>query len=329
LNRRAAEWGVTRVVCATDSVAASFQFLVQGHPGMRIEVPPRGFVAHVQFLLGSMRRATDVVFFHECCWLQFDLAMLLVRPRADHYPQVVMSSGFRPMDEGLIRWADVAKPPARRANATPLRRLLGMLVLRRWFAMYEQPVDGGEGEASVVLSLRDDRLPRITPHSIAESRRLSEPSATVSAGDSGSTDAARRRLLLLLGREPVDDAEQRALYDNLCAMAADLGYELLIKDHPREGGRLVYAFPGATVIPPETPFEVLDLNYRFLIGVCSTSLALFPAKAISLVKLLPMDPQVLSLRVAHLSALPGGSAIRYVESLAELGSVLASRDAPA
>lgn len=306
LRDRAQVLGVERVITTSARLSRSYAYLAQG-AGRKITInaAPAGFLAqglYFLILLAKLRiRGQRLVVFHECCMPALDLAILLVRPKGDHFPQVSMM-GSIPMD----------------MSAAPRSKLFGVLKitgLSRMFQLYHSlPV--GDNPAEYSISVRG--YPRsITSHPTGYS-------------DLGAIENAprppnlvSRKILLLVSKSFSSDQEQIELFSDIVDIASRFGFRCDVKDHPNPLFRLGFDSDTAELIDPEVPSELLNDNYDLVIGTSSTGLLRYSDRALSAVELLPSPSgDDVSLAKRHFDETAPGHKIRYMQSLQQLESII-------
>ena len=72
------------------------------------------------------------------------------------------------------------------------------------------------------------------------------------------------------------------------------------------------------------PAELIQFEYKFVIGFASTSLLAFGAKAISIANLLDCDADLIAMRIRHLMSLPGSTDIVFPKDMSKLHELLNS-----
>ena len=111
-------------------------------------------------------------------------------------------------------------------------------------------------------------------------------------------------MLLIISRDIVPDDVLRLTFERVASVLCDIGYQIIIKDHPRPEARLNILEERANILDPEIPIEALDWDsFDILIGLASTALSILPQKInpISIIKLLPEEYQnELQQRLNHL-----------------------------
>ena len=301
---------ITRIVCASRQLVEVFQYAIPSNISIELLSVPRfgGTLSSLWFLFREVRRAKDIVIFHECCWVALDAIILLIQPRVTFFPHVSLAGFSQPPSScahdlsWLIRHFGVVQS-------------LLLLSRRSYFEFYDMPSDGGSGREAVA-ALRYGRLRDIKLHTYDETARII-------AALSPRSNSRGRVALIVCAREPVPDSTQFDLYREACDRLVECGYTIYLKDHPRKAARLNLSYSDAQVIPPHIPADLCDLGASVVVGICSSALAYYGEKAISLVRLLPMSEADVQSRTAHLLFLPKGDEIKFVRNWAEYDNTIA------
>ncbi len=295
---------ISRIVCASRELEDVFRYAVPPERSIEITSIPSsgGALTALWFLVREVSKAEGIVVFHECCWVTLDVIILLIRPRLSCFPQVSLAGYSR-------------LPVSRFPNLRWLFKHFGVvqaLLLILWrdhFDFYDVASDGGCGR-EVVAALQYATLRNAELHTCEESLCLIP--GVVSEPSPESLIA-----LIVCAREPVPDTLQWGLYREVCDRLVEAGYSVYIKDHPRNATRLNFYYPGAQVIPPHVPADLCGINPTVAIGICSSALATYGSRALSLVRLLAMSEADVQSRIAHLPSLPGGTEVNFVRNWAE------------
>lgn len=307
LDKKLDEWGVAEVVLQGATHHASFAYLKQRHPALRLKVLPTGSVLNalgIAWMLMQVKLARGrIFFFHECCCPVFDIGIKLIKPAGRHYPQVTMG-GFELVDSDAV-------------ELTNLQRLIRALGLENWFHYYRGDLDNKEGYF-YVQTIREYPS-TITRHDVAESRQMLSDACRVEVRSGGA-----KKIIILGGRDIVEDAELWRIYSEIIDWATAMGFECYLKDHPARHARLNLLHEDVCIIDPAMPLELVEDDFTLAIGVASTGLLHFGTRAISIIKLLPTVEEGASVRrIAHLVSMPGGRAVQFPEDLNELRGIFA------
>lgn len=275
------ELGLTEVVCAGPHLADSYR---KGFAMLNIGLRVTGLVGSSKSrsfkLLLRLIRAPEIVIFHECCWFQIDVLLLLIRRKVRYFPTVDLS------DRKKISHRDV--PPQLRLRA---------LLASRWFDVYETPVDGGPG-VYIAFAVKPS-LRQVDP--VRAYSGLVPPQPRAPAGNSS------RKLLLLCSTDPIPDEVLRDAYMAIIDKLVAAGIEVHTKDHPRLDARLNLRHPKVIATDASLPLECMDLSgYCAFLSLASTSVAAGRGygEIISIARMLPAEyRERLDTRLRHLETL--------------------------
>ncbi|MCZ8227548.1 MAG: hypothetical protein O9249_00300 [Burkholderiaceae bacterium] len=295
---------VEKIYVLSEVHELSYQSFRKKNPQIEIVRVPSGLPLQSLYFLFVLLKArisgTHVIFFHECCLPIFDLLLQVIKPRGYYFPQVTMS-GFQEVEPEVF-------------PRTRLYRLLGVLGVVDRFRFYRSPAVG-DNESEYVMSIRS--YPgAITSMDVSFSRNVI---SKCSSCGSQKTN----KVLFIAGKSFVSDASQSTLFRSLIEAAHSRGYVCHIKDHPNPIYRLDLQIDGAVVLDPSVPVELMDKDYHLAVGVSSSALLGFDARAVSVVHMFDdMSPVDKSLCVNHFEEAFPGNKINYIRSLVEFEKLL-------
>ena len=187
----------------------------------------------------------------------------------------------------------------------------GLLLIVWWnyFDFYDTAKDGGCGR-EVIAVLKHNLLNDVQLHNYEEMTNFI-PNVVY------RTSHESQLALIVCAREPVPDLLQLNLYQKVCDYLTKIGYSIHIKDHPRKITRLNFYYPGAQVIPPHVPADLCCFSPTVVIGICSSALAAYGSRSLSLIKLLSMREENVQSRISHLTSLPGGGDVTFARDWVE------------
>jgi hypothetical protein len=223
-------------------------------------------------LMTAKLRCQRVLFFHECCWPQFDILVSLIRPRALFFPQVTMT-GFEVVDPVDLPQASDLKSKIKRAVTRLLRPL---------FVIYRAPRDSGLPGHDFLFSFRKYPLSvRVFPVGYRMDDRIAMELPP-------HEDSGPPKVILIGGSEPVPNDYLRTIYVRLIEMARSEGYHVCLKDHPIH--RLDVPAGACEIVDPALPIELVESRFAFSIGVASTALFAVGDRKISILSALDAMP---------------------------------------
>ncbi|MBN1548082.1 MAG: hypothetical protein JW902_15630 [Syntrophaceae bacterium] len=297
------ELNINKIIISAKMFEESYKYLQDKLPFVKLSVVPNNLIIHFCYLAYRITLAKlttkEIIFFHECGWPIFDLLVKVIKPKGLYSPQVKLTSFSAVIDE--------KKEPQR-----GFKKNLFKWIFKKYFMLYKGKEDGGENYYYVWSA-------RNYPASI----KVSNGHYSFIATEGKIPDKAEKRILFLLGREPVQDDRLISIFDSIGKIAQKKGYEIVIKDHPRPAARLNFKPDGCRIIDPAQPVELLDEVFDYVVGVASTGLIAFPNKAISVINLLDeMSPTDKEKRISHLVNLSGKDKLIFLNSTEEFESYL-------
>lgn len=297
---------IDRIIVMSRDLELSYKTINKRYPRTKIVLAPRGLVFRNLFflfeLIRSRLRGNPVVFFHECCLTPLDLLLMLVKPSGFYFPQVTMN-GFEEISYGQFP----------RQKIVWLIRVLGLV---NRFRFYKSPTIGS-GPAEYVISAKE--YPRtIKSQDVLYSRKLI--SLAVKVLNHAPTEL---KILYVTGKSFIDDETQVRYYLSLIDIARSKGYVCHIKDHPNPLYRLNLISDKSVTFDPLMPSELLDEDYKYVVGVSSTALLAYGDRAVSLLNLIKeITPADRDLLVDHFEKALPGNGIKYINTISEFRDLL-------
>jgi hypothetical protein len=188
-----------------------------------------------------------------------------------------------------------------------------MTILKRWFDVYENASDGGDGFYRC-LSLKTEKFHFIKRYEVKVGQSLSVAKKEITQ--------RTYAVVVTCAREPIPDHFQLELYNRICDIFSRRGYNIFIKDHPNPASRLGFTYPEAENLPAHIPFECINREFDFVIGMASASMARSKQKSLSLLNLMPFSAEVMKSRMVTLAALKNFSNIIFLKSIAQLNEII-------
>lgn len=312
LKDEATELKIERIVCASEDLSTSYSFLKDNHKNLSIVGLPKRKIKHFFSLLSLINSSQNIYFFHECCWPLFDLGLIILQTPARWYPQVSLN-GFRLVHHEELNFKNQIAFYYDNKNLTTISSVLAMTVLNRWFDVYENTSDGGDGVYRC-LSLKTEKFHFIKKFEIKSDASLLVPQREITR--------LNYSVVVTCAREPIADNIQIELYNLICDIFSHRGYNIFVKDHPNPTSRLGFTYPGAEILAAHIPFECINLDFDFVIGVASASMGRSKQKSLSLLNLIPFTPEVIKSRMATLAALENFSNIIFIRSIAQVNEII-------
>ena len=263
-------------------VCASYNLRITYEKGFRkngiiidVESLKKGRITSIVDLFLYLIMASVAVIFHECCWRNIDVLMLILKNKYEYYPNVGLEG------RTLVKITDIKY----------IKDRIEARFLQRWFDYYETPKDGEDG----------------VYYSPAVKNILRKPSKElITNKKTTSVKNHSRRVLVISSKEVLPTEELKNTYVNIINALVKKGITVDIKDHPNPSSRIDFE-DLYECIDPDLPLTCLNLlDYRAFISVASTGLAEASefGKIISIAKLLPNKYQdQIGVRMKHLSSI--------------------------
>lgn len=268
---------IKKVVCSLDTLQTSYQ---RGFTniGLRLDVvaPIGGRLRRNMQLLRHLLGSQDVIIFHECCWRDLDVMILLFSIPVTFYPT-----------SSLVARRKVA------LSDLPLRAKVVSFFLSRWFDMYAEHKDNNS--YNYVPVVKDKFRKR------HELPKIEEECTCREGGDS----SRKNSVLILSGADALPNQVLIDIFKGVAIALKSAGYVVYVKDHPNPKVQLG-GLEDAPVIHLEyaLPIESIDLeNYGVFIGLASHALCACVGrrKVISVAGMLPdIYKEVFDDRLKHL-----------------------------
>ena len=303
LKNNIKNWNLNEVIIASDFHFKTYNYLLK-NTNVKITIVPKGFFKNFIFLflkiLSIKYKKKQLLFFHECCCINFDLIINILNPKAIIYPQVTLNS----FDE---------------ANSNDISFTNKESLLIKFFFQYKNfkpwkiPKDNGKGYAIVWSCIKYSS--NIDLKDLKDSYRLKNRKKTI--------DFSSNKILILVAQDFCSEAKLKNVFTLIINKLVKQDFEVFIKDHPNPESRLnLKTNLNTKLMNSEIPIELLDDNYKHVIGFCSTSLLFFENRAISLIHLLDEDKMEIKKRKSHLLSLPKGNEIFYPKTMEELFKII-------
>ena len=297
---------VEKIIVMNRDLQHSYKIFEKKYPMVRVVIAPQNLVFRNLYFIfefvSSRLLGNSVVFFHECCLTMLDLLIILVKPSGRYFPQVTMC-GFE----------EISCEQFPKQKIVWLIRLLGLV---NRFRFYKCPRIGS-GPAEYAISVRVYPV-NIKSMEVSYSRNLIKLS-----DEELNHGSAKLKILFVTGKSFIDDEIQIRYYLSLIEIACSKGYVCHIKDHPNPLYRLNLTSDKSKVCDPLMPSELLDRDYKYVVGLSSTALLAYGDRSVSLLKLIKeMVPADRDLLVDHFEKASPRSGIKYINTIDEFGFLL-------
>lgn len=297
LNTNVKKWKINEIIIASEDLVESYQYLIDDFPYIKLTILPKSRFKQVFILLWKLIKlkisSGRAYFFHECCWVVFDILISLVRPNGDYFPQVTMSAN--PIEDKIYSFDKINY------------RIFTLYWFRRMFNVHRIINDN-----SNCFSLK--KYPKnITKNNIVLKKSLRKT-------------IKEKKILFVLGSEFKNNNLMLVL-KKIIELVLKNGYQCLMKDHPRPSERfnILNQFSEFSLIEinPKKPIELIPDEFLCVVGLYSTSLIFFGERSVSLLNFIKdEDINAYFFLKKHLTDLPGGNSIHFIDKINEILGIL-------
>lgn len=286
------EWGVKEIIISNKNLLNTYKFLISNSKDIKINCVPSGFkgIIYIAFkLIKTKIFKQRVFFFHECCWIIFDILINFINCKAYYFPQVSMQ-GF---NEKKIH------------EITKEKFLMFFFRQKNFFKSYELIYDNDAGSGIVWSCIYYNKNIKINSLQVSEK---------IKSSYFKSDSKKIKNCLFLIGTDMVRSDNLIKIFKKLIKIFTDYDFKIYIKDHPNENNRLdLNGELKGNIIPPHVPVELIEDNFLFVIGCASSGLLNFKNRAYSILFCTEMTSKNALLRKKHLVSLPGGVNLNFLK----------------
>jgi len=308
---------IKRIVCSQERLSLSYLFLKELYNDLEIVSVPSGRREIFDFLISEIATSPNgIITFHECCWLNLDLAILKLQPKVLYFPGVTLAS-FRKITSKELSICNLLHRLYRERSKDAISFLINSVKYKRNFDFYETPSDGGGSKKEVLPRLKESSIKNLTTSFECLNYRK-RPDNTI---DYSNDQRHSKNVILIMATDVVSNSWQEDIFRQISKICTKKGFNILVKQHPNPALELNLSGVGQP-LPQHVPFEVLDYPYLFKIGLFSTTLTFEPEKSISIANLFQPMPDSFPSRKSHLLSIPGGEKINFISSIKELEMLL-------
>ena len=286
-------WDIDEIIISHSSLLKSFYIIKKNFPDIKLSILPSNNFAQIIFITYNLLKCKilnrRIYFFHECCCLLFDLLVNIFNNNCEFHPQVTMNS-----------FVEVS--PFKFSKSYMLISTLNNI---KNFKFYKYTAGNNEGEKYIWSCINyNTNIKRYKINQINFNNKKNIKSKII-----------ENKVLFIVGTEPVDNQSLILLYNKLIKIFMKKKIKVYIKDHPNEDVRLNKKnLLLGEEIPPHIPVELLDDNYKLIVGCASTALISFEDRAYSILDISKISDKEKKLRKKHLFSMPNGKKINFFKS---------------
>lgn len=293
-------WNVGKIILANNLHRETYSFLLKGRNDIKLISSPDGFYLNFLFLFNTLLFSkitrTEIIFFHECCCTLFDLIINFINNKSKLFPQVTLDS-IEKINENDINFYNKEK------------LLISFFLQKKRFFPLKLNKDNNSG-FDVIWACKYYNS-NINVFGLDETKQFRNSRVN-------KNKISNNKVLILASRDFCDDSELINIYLVLFAFFDKSGINYIIKDHPNISSRLnVPVISTDKYISPDIPTELIDDDFQYVVGLCSTGLIYYSNRSISILYLIEENIELLEQRKLHLLSLPGGDLINFPKNYSE------------
>ena len=303
---------ISRLICGSESLRSSFQFLKEKFPEVEILSVHSIYNERGLSLLEEVQKSKpSIVIFHECCWLELDEVIIKVQPVVEYFPSVTLDS-WRKLASRELGYLKLCQKLLFQKNINTLKLIYYSFRYKEDFDFYEVDADNGIKNKSFQVALKESRILNLQKSNKCLISR--KQSKRISSKENSKT------IIFIVATDVVENKIQKEIFYKIKDICEKFEYKILVKDHPNLNSRLNLIDVGMP-ISPYIPFEVFEEPYFIKIGLFSTALNFEPEHSISIADLFPPVEEFQDRR-KHLLSIPGGHKIKFIKNLDEFEKIL-------
>lgn len=293
-------WNVGKIILANNLHKETYSFLLKDRSDIRLISSPSGFYLNFFFLFKTLLFSKifkkEIIFFHECCCTLFDLLINFINNKSKLFPQVTLDS-------------------LEKMNITEVNFhnkdffLISLFLQKKRFYPLKLNKDNNCGFD--VIWACNSYNSKINVFGIDDTKLFRNSRIN-------RNKISKNKILILASRDFCADTELINIYLEIFNFFDKSGINYFVKDHPNISTRLNIPINSIDkYIPPEIPTELIDDDFQYVIGLCSTGLIYYSNRSISILYLLEENIELLEQRKLHLLSLPGGDLINFPKNYSE------------
>ena len=287
----------TLIIVKNHEIHKSYQFLEKEKKNIELELLPKNFILrllNIFFLIIYYKlKNIKFIFFHECCWPEFDIIVKIFNPKSFYIP-IVKMSGFNKFNN---KFEQVG-------YKTILKLKLFDFFFYNLFTIYYRK----EKKYTFYFSLK-----KYPYKVIVKKFKILIKNIKVK----------NKKILFVLSREFCDNSETVKIYKKISTIFKKKGYKTYFKDHPNENSRLNVNLSKITKINPNKPFELIENNFDYLVGCGSTPLSYKGSRSISIIRLIKSyKKREAKSRIDHMKSIYDGKKINFPVKIRDIINII-------
>jgi hypothetical protein len=251
----------------------------------------------------------NIIIFHECCWLELDRLIIKNKPIVLYYPCVTLDS-FIPLDKKNQDLLKLFFTFIFKFDRNVLKLIYFLFRFSNFFNIYKLRLDSSIEKFDYVTSLDINKFSFITKKDSCLECRKSTSIV------SNHIKIASNNVIFIVASDVIDDNLQLEIFTKLKNICEKNGLKVFFKNHPNKNFRLAYPESWESLSPFD-PFEIMDIDYLFKVGLFSTVLAFESYKSITISELLNINDVNFDRRKLHNNFLLNNNQILSPDSIEE------------
>ena len=299
------KYNINKVIYYKNVHKSSCDIIKKRYPNIKIvNFSENGFKRNVQLFVEIVKmKITNkhIIFFHECCWPEFDILGSIIRPNGWFSPLHNFS-----VSAVLVEMVDIPCPTS--IIGKFLRKLYSIF-FRHLFDIYDMPVVGKGRNYALSFKKYPDSIKQVM---------LVEPDRGDHGKDIDLQEIDKNNILILGGTEAIKNTNELIdLYRKIAHKFNKNGFCVYYKDHPTDPLNL--KSNDCIVLDSKIPAELIDIKFDIVISVSSTALPKLAGKKISIMNMLhTWKDGCKHLRYSCIMSIPGSEKVVFIKSLHNL-----------
>ncbi len=279
------------IVCASEALKNSYNFLKDEYS--EIEIVYLSDNNKFEIFFKSIYN-NGIIIFHECCWLNLDDLILKYKPNVHYYPCVTLNS-YSKITKNELNIFSLFKSFFENFDRNIIHFIITYFKKRKNFTFYKIRLDGEENKFEYVTKLNYNNFDFINTYNDCFELRKKEQEDKVNNINS-------KNVIFIVATDVISDDIQITLFNSLKSICEKSGLNVFFKNHPNPKFKLNLPKDWKE-IPSHIPFEVLEIEYLFKIGLFSTALIFEHKKSISISNLIHSNNEIEKRRSHNMSLL--------------------------